>query len=292
MLIESKKKILDLIPSHLIPKTLLFIHPVSKKDVADGMFSYSMHFPIIIKPDYGERGWRVEKIEDSNELGHYIKTNRTNILVQEFIDYPMELGVFYIRFPDKDHGQITSLVKKELLRVSGDGNSNIEELIKRNSRALVHLKDIKKRHPDLMYYIPNKGEKIELISIANHCRGATFIDGNYLINPLLSNVIDHIGKHIKGFYYGRFDIRCKSIEDLNEGKNFKILELNGAKSEPAHIYQPGFSIKHAYKVMINHWNAMYKIAQINLKLGIPLPSFKEGWTVWKKYRYYKKLRNR
>lgn len=292
MLIESKKNILDLLPNNLIPKTLLFIHPISKEDVIEGMFSNTMHFPIIIKPDYGERGWRVEKIEDSNELGNYVKTNRTNILVQEFIDYPIELGVFYIRYPDKDHGQITSVVKKELLFVTGDGNNNIEELIKRNSRALVYFKNIKKRHPDLMNYIPNNGEKIELISIANHCRGATFVDGNYLINPFLMNVIDQISKDIKGFYYGRFDIRCSSIEDLNEGKNFKILELNGAKSEPAHIYQPGFSIKQAYKVMIYHWNAMFNIARINTKRGILLPSFNEGWAVWKKYRYYKKIRNR
>jgi len=292
MLIESKKKILDLLPDILIPKTLFFTHPVSKNEVLDGMSSSSIHFPIIMKPNYGERGWRVEKIEDSNELNDYLKINRTNIIVQEFINFPVELGIFYIRYPDKEHGHITSVVKKELLFITGNGTNNVEELMKRNSRALIHFKNIKKRHPDLMYYIPNNGEKIELISIANHCRGATFIDGNDLINPLLSDVIDNIGKNIKGFYYGRFDIRCKSIEDLYKGKNFKILELNGAKSEPAHIYQPGFSIKEAYKVMRYHWNVMYNIAKTNLNNGISFPTFSEGWAVWKKYRYYKKLRNR
>jgi hypothetical protein len=182
-------------------------------------------------------------------------------------------------------------VKKELLVVTGDGVRNIEDLIKRNPRANIHFKSIKNRHPDLMFYVPGNREKVELISIANHCKGATFLNGNHLINPHLSKVIDNIGKYIEGFYYGRFDIRCISLEDLNEGKNFKILELNGAKSEPAHIYHPGFPIKEAYKVMIYHWNTMFNIAKINSNNGIPYPSFKEGWAVWKKYRYFKKLRN-
>ena len=46
-----------------------------------------------------------------------------------------------------------------------------------------------------------------------------------------------------------------------KGKNFKILELNGAKSEPAHIYHPGFPISEAYKVVFEHCNEIYTIAQ-------------------------------
>ena len=141
-----------------------------------------------------------------------------------------------------------------------------------------------------MNLIPGRDERIELVSIANHCRGTTFINGNDLISKSLISIIDDVGKNIDGFFYGRFDIRCKSIKDLNEGNNFKILELNGAKSEPAHIYHPGFSIKQAYRVLFEHWNEIYTIAQINKKRGISYPSFKEGWDTWKKYRHYTKLK--
>jgi len=291
LLIESKKKILDLLPDKLIPKSLYFEHPVSQDEVLEGMSLHSIHFPVIIKPDYGERGWMVEKIEDSYELDKYLKINRLNIIVQEFISYPIELGIFYVRHPDEDQGHITSIVKKKLLYVTGDGIANVRDLIKRNPRARIQLKRIEIRHPDLLNYIPDSGEKIELVPIANHARGAIFIDGNDLINPQLSHVVDNIGKNIKGFYYGRFDIRCKNIEDLNKGINFRILELNGAKSEPAHIYQPGYSLGKAYKVMLYHWKEMYYIARINLKNGIPFPSFSEGWAVWKKYRYYSRMRH-
>ena len=291
MLIESKMKILDLLPKKYIPKSLYFKHPVSQNEILDEMFSQSIHYPIIIKPDYGERGRLVEKIEDSYELNRYLKINRLNIIVQEFISYPVELGIFYIRHPDKTNGQITSIVKKKLLFIIGDGFTNVKDLIRRDKRALIHHKSIEKRHPDLMNYVPNNGEKIELVSIANHCRGTMFMDGNALINPTLSKVIDNIGKNIRGFYYGRFDVRCKSIEDLNHGKNFKILELNGAKSEPAHIYQPGSSIIEAYKVVLYHWDQMYHISKTNKKNGIPFPPFSKGWSIWKKYRYYTRLRN-
>ena len=290
LLIESKKKILDLLPGNLIPKTLYFEHPVSLKEILEEMFSHSLHFPIIAKPDYGERGWMVEKIEDSNELGKYLDMNRLNIIIQEFVDYPIELGIFYIRHPGENRGRITSIVRKQLLYVTGDGSEKVRDLVKANPRALMQLKSLEKRHPDLLNYVPGKGENLELVPIGNHARGATFKSGNDLINSELSLLIDNIGKRIEGFYYGRFDIRCKSIEDLNKGRNFKILELNGAKSEPAHIYQPGTSIFTAYPVILDHWNEMYHIAQSNHKKGIRYPSIREGWTVWKKYRYYARLR--
>jgi hypothetical protein len=35
-----------------------------------------------------------------------------------------------------------------------------------------------------------------------------------------------------GFYFGRLDIMYQSIADLEQGKDFAIVELNGAASEP------------------------------------------------------------
>lgn len=290
MLIESKKNILDGIPKVLIPKTIFFRHPVSLKEVLEKMYECSIFFPVIVKPDYGERGWKVEKIEDKIELDKYLKLNRLNILVQEFIDYPVELGIFYIRHPDENTGMITSIVRKKLLSVLGDGKKSVKELIMNDTRAFIYFEDIKKRRPDILNFVPGKHENVELVPIANHCRGATFIDGTEIINPMLTNVIDTLAKKINGFYYGRFDIRCKNINDLNQGLNFKILELNGAKSEPAHIYQPGFYLLDAYKILFNHWKQMYMIARSNAEKGIPYPSFNEGWKAWKKYRYFKKGR--
>jgi hypothetical protein len=56
---------------------------------------------------------------------------------------------------------------------------------------------------------------------------------------------------IPEFYYGRLDIMFTSWEDLAQGLNFSIVEVNGAGSEPTHIYDPKHSIFFA-------WNGNYK----------------------------------
>lgn len=282
LLTESKWSILKKIPPEYSPRTKKFDHPVSPNEVLDEIMKGNFHFPVILKPEFGERGWMVEKIEDSHELREYVNKIRTSFLLQEYIDYPHEIGIFYYRYPDQKKGIISSLVRKELLCVTGDGAKNVRQLVTEDPRACLQLDRLEK-HTSLLNFVPRKGEKLELVSIGNHNRGATFLDGSKLISEELNSVIDSVAKKIDGFYYGRFDIRYQTIEELYKGK-FIILELNGAKSEPAHIYQPGFPLSKAYKVIFNHWYVLYEISLINHKSGLPYPSWKKGWALWRKYR--------
>jgi hypothetical protein len=283
LLAESKNDILKLIPHGLKPKTLYFRAITGYDEVISALEKTKMHFPVICKPDYGERGWKVEKINDTHELQKYVGQIRIDFLIQEFIDKAIELGIFYIRMPNEEHGKITSIVQKELLCILGDGESTIREIMKRSPRNMLYLSQVHDRHPDLLNLVPDKGQKIELVPIGNHSRGTTFFNGNHLITEKLERTFDALSSKINGFYYGRFDIRCDNIHDLYEGKGFKILELNGAKSEPAHIYHPGFPILEAYKILIHHWNLIYQIAKINRENGSHYPSFREGWAGWRKF---------
>jgi len=290
LLIESKKEILDSIPDILKPKSLFFKFPASFEEVLQEISENRIYFPLIAKPDYGERGWMVEKIEDQEELKKYINGIRLNFIIQEFIDLPIELGIFYFRYPGSSQGNISSIVRKELLHVKGNGFSTVKTLIRNNARARLQLREIEKRHPDIMNLVLGRDEKIELIPIGNHCRGTTFLNGNDLIDDELNLVVNSFASRIHGFFYGRFDIRCSSIKELKLGKSFKILELNGGKSEPAHIYHPGSSLFEAYRVLFFHWRTLYEIAILNHQNGHPYPSFVEGWKTWKKFRFYKKIR--
>ncbi len=292
MLTESKIEILKLIPEELRPKTVLCTYPASLQDSLNQMGKEKINFPVICKPDRGERGWRVEKISGKEELGGYINNSKTDFLIQEFIDMPFEAGIFYSRFPDQDQGFVSSVVIKELLQVKGDGISPVRELVKKSMRGSLQLLVLEKRIPDQMNYVPSKDEKIELVPIGNHSRGTTFYNGNHLIGNQLNDVMNRIGCNIRGFYYGRFDIRCINSEGLLKGENIKILELNGAKSEPAHIYHPGYPILKAYSDLFRHWNTLYKIARMNRKSGIRYPTFSEGWKSWKKFLKYQRLRKR
>lgn len=107
-------------------------------------------------------------------------------------------------------------------------------------------------------------------------QGATFIDNNKLINERLNRAFDNISCSIEGFYYGRFDIRCQSVEDLYRG-NVHILELNGCGASPSHIFEPGKSYFKCMKRLWRHWNDIYVISAMNRKKGHKTLPDKEAW---------------
>ena len=105
-----------------------------------------------------------------------------------------------------------------------------------------------------------------LVPYGNHVRGAKFLDANHLIDDELTHIIDTICQQVKGFYFGRLDIRYNSWERLKRGQEFSIIELNGAGSEPTHMYDPKHSIFFAWKEIICHWNILFDISRINHRL--------------------------
>ena len=111
--------------------------------------------------------------------------------------------------------------------------------------------------------ILQKEEKRILVPYGNHIRGAKFLDASHLITNELTDTIDFICSQIEGFYFGRLDIRFNSWEELSSGKNISIIEVNGAGSEPTHIYDPRHSLFFAWKEIIRHLNILWKISRIN-----------------------------
>jgi len=283
MLGESKIKILDQIPSQYIPKTILISAKSRLSTVIDKIDRANIGYPFICKPDVGERGWKVEKIQNEEDLKKYLRSSKHNFLVQEYIDLPLEMGVFYYKYPDQNKGTVSSIVLKEMLGITGDGKSTLRELILNNNRAKLQSEILLAKYKGKLEEILSKNQRIELVEIGNHCLGAKFLNGNKYINPKLNNLIDRISNQVPEFYFGRYDIRVKSIEDLYDGK-IKIMELNGAGAEPAHIYEPGFPLFKAYKVIFHHWKVLYEISRINRKRGFKYLSVKQGWKEYKRAR--------
>ena len=118
-----------------------------------------------------------------------------------------------------------------------------------------------------------KGETRILEPIGNHCRGTKFKNANYLINEQLHEVFNAIALPIEGFFYGRFDMKVRSVEDLYLGQHIKIMELNGVSSEPGHIYDPSSTLLQAYRDLTWHWKLVADIAKENRDLGIPTAPF-------------------
>lgn len=278
----SKWGVLKRIHSNYLPVGHIFSKE-EKNHVTNWLKEVNLSFPLIFKPDRGERGFGVEKINSEQQMNAYLQKVDRDFIVQEYIDYPLEFGVMYSRIPGEKTGEIHSLVQKEFLSVVGDGKSTLIELFQKNERTQFHFDLVTSLFKNELHTILPKDERKELVAIGNHARGTTFLDATHLINEQLHTTFDKIALPIEGFYFGRFDLRVPTLDDLYKGENIKIMELNGVNSEPAHMYDPNMPLLKAYKIMFHHWSIIYKISSINHKNGVPYASLWETYSRLKRH---------
>jgi hypothetical protein len=198
-------------------------------------------------------------------------------IIQELIKYPIEISVFYYRFPASKKGTISGMIQKELLEVTGDGSSTLWELILKHPRAKLRLDEMKLRHEHRLERVLEEGRQFYLSYAGNHNRGARFINLEHEIDEDLLSVFDQLSHYNGNFFYGRYDIKCLSIPDLKKGLNYSIIEFNGCGAEPNHIYDNNQSLLQAYSEILKHWSILYKISKYNHENGTPYWSFKKGY---------------
>ncbi|MBX2899288.1 MAG: hypothetical protein KF775_06545 [Cyclobacteriaceae bacterium] len=286
MMGESKYDVLRMVPNAVKPATILIKLPASREHVLQTLRENNLQLPVVCKPDLGERGWMVRIIKTSSEIDIYLKEIKTDFIVQEFVNLPLEFGVFYVRFPSQQTGFVNSVTGKEFLTVTGDGSKTLQQLIEAKDRARLQWPVLRKLYAHRLTEIIPAGQSIELVSIGNHCLGTSFINCNHLINEKLTQSFDAISQQIDGFYFGRFDLRCATLDDLQAGR-VKILELNGCGAEPAHIYHPGASLWQGIGTLITHWKNLYRVSKENHARGVPYLSFKEGKAYYQKFKRLK-----
>ncbi len=230
--------------------------------IADNQLS----FPVVLKPDVGERGKGVAIARSDEEIDHYLLGSESDIIVHEFFD-GVEASVFYYRYPDEPTGKIFSITEKRFPCVTGDGISTLNELILNDDRAVALAAKYFKHNEQRLNDIPAQGVAVQLIDIGTHSRGAIFADGEWLRTEKLERAIDQICQGIKGFYFGRFDLRAKTFDDFRNGGPFKIIELNGVSSESTNIYDPRFSLFDAYAILFRQWRIAFEIGSANRAAG-------------------------
>tara|TARA_X000000950_G_C13705376_1_gene573884 strand:+ start:116 stop:841 length:726 start_codon:yes stop_codon:yes gene_type:complete len=150
------------------------------------------NYPFILKPmNCSRNSFGVKLIKNYNDLKNYFnKYEMKNTMYQEFIDTEYEVGILYERNPFKKNGKIISIIQRKFLG----------------------------------------GERFtaDLNTILNGIKNNEIVDRNNLITQKLNKVIDHISKKIPNFFVGRYDVRCKNLQDLKDAKNFYVLEINGS----------------------------------------------------------------
>src|SRR5258705_2339062 len=252
-MLESKWDIYNMLPRGTYPETLFFANNIKPAIVVDRIYQNHFNYPLIGKPDIGMKGIAVKKLENEAELIDYVLNAKFDFLIQEFVHFENEVGIFYYRYPDEATGHLSGIVSKEFLMVKGDGHSTIEELLTRDKRYILQLSSLRKMYGVKLQRVLPKEEQFMLVPYGNHVRGAKFVDASDMIDERLTASVDAVCRQVNGFYFGRLDIRYNTWEELREGKNFSIIELNGAGSEPTHMYDPKHSVFFAWKEITRHW---------------------------------------
>ncbi len=260
---DRKSQIDKVLPEQYTPKTLLVSSDDGAEEVLALMRRHELIFPIVLKPDLGRRGQGVSIIGSIAELQRYMRLPHRSLVVQPFLDYPIEIGLFYHRMPGVTTGKVSSLVLKTPLYVLGDGKRMVGELMRVYTRLRLYLFNLHARKSSLLSYVPAAGEVVFITNLGNHAQGALFSDARDCITPKLEQFINSHVANIPGFYYGRFDIKCRSLEDFLQGQHFHIIELNGSAAEIAHIFHPYTSFWRAYRETLQHLHVMFRIAIAN-----------------------------
>ncbi len=289
---ESKSEILDLVTGDARKSIAPYLRlrreaGALPNTIEQQMRQAGVSFPAVAKPDISCRGAGVRTIANMDELGKYWYSfpESADLVLQARISHEPEAGIFYIRHPEEEHAQIFSLTLKYTQSVVGDGVTSLRGLIMRDPRAALSAKVYLSKPTLDLEHIPQREARVTLNFAGNHCRGAVFRDGHDFITPELTAAIDRIMRSMPEFHFGRMDVRFESLEKLQQGSGFSIIEINGVGSEATHIWDNRFTLSAARATLRDQFAHAYEIgATMRARGAQPLSLFRLI-SMWLKERH-------
>lgn len=237
-------------------------------------------FPVVLKPDAGERGAGMRIARTAEDVESYFRATDRAVQVQRYHPGPYELGVLWSRVPvagkpvDQWPGEIFSATSKTFPVIEGDGKHSLETLIWRHPRYRMQARVFLKRFAGQADRVLPTGERLQLTQAGNHCQGTRFGDGMAQVSPELARRVDELAQAWRDptsgqrIDFGRFDIRCASEEKLQAGVNFAVVEFNGTGSESTSMYDPDRSFIWSYALLYRHWVRLFAIGAARKREGV------------------------
>ena len=242
-------------------------------------------YPVVLKPDAGQRGYAVRIARSDAEASDYLARMDRTVIAQAHHAGPVEVGVMWVRDPQPREGRlghVFSLTTKHFSDVVGDGRHTVEQLIYRHRRFRCQADTLLTRLADRRLDVPALGEKLRLVSVGNHSQGAIFRDAAEHITPEFEAWIDRAAAAFSaepppglalapgdnGLDFGRFDIRVESIEKLRRAEGLAIIELNGTAAESTNIYDPDRSLFWSWGVLLRQWATLYALGGRRRRTGV------------------------
>jgi len=282
---ESKSRIMASLGSSALLSPTTLVAPGSPDDRVRALESWMRtlptDYPVILKPDEGQRGFGVKLVRNKSEAGTHLTHVRAGVVAQPYHEGPHECGVLWCRSVRADgtldaSGSIFSITRKTFADLTGDGVRTLEELVDAHARFSLQAPVFLERFPHAACMIPERGETVRIAMAGNHCQGTRFSDGSDLITPELEAAITTLANRFDGgFDFGRFDLRFSSEHALRRGEGFSVIELNGVTSESTNLYDPDRSIRWAYGVLFRQWRTLIDLGAARRKAGRHPPSTRD-----------------
>jgi hypothetical protein len=241
------------------------------------VFAETQGWPVVLKPDVGERGSGVVIARDAGAAREALTAEPGVLIAQRYVP-GVEYGVFYVRRPGAECGEIFAVTDKRMVHVEGDGRRTLEELILADDRAVCMGEFFLKKYATRLDEVPAAGARVTLTELGTHCRGAVFLDGAELVTPELEAAVERVSRTFEGFYFGRYDVRSASAEAFQRGE-FSVIELNGLTSEATSIYDPRHSVWFGWRVLCEQWRLAFQIGADNRARGVRPLRVREVWAL-------------
>lgn len=272
---ESKHEILQRLPQDCAVPSVLIERGSADERVGwlrAQVDARTWSFPLILKPDVGQRGVGVKRASTWEDVHRYLAAVKEPVVAQPYHPGPFEAGIFYYRIPGRARGRIFSITDKQFPVLVGDGASTIESLIWSHPRFRLQAATFVARHRDRLNGVLGAGERFPLAIAGNHCQGTLFRDGAHLLTAALERRVDDVARAYPGFFVGRFDTRYSDVEAFKAGRDLAIVELNGVTSESTNIYDPDGTLWNAYRQLFRQWAIIFRIGAANRAAGAPVSS--------------------
>ncbi len=271
---DSKAAVLHrLVGAPVLPWCLLPAAPTDQRlaRLLRWMERTGQNWPLILKPDAGERGSGVRLARDVEAARRWLDGHPRRGIAQQFHPGPVEAGIFWTRRPGRP-GEILAITDKVFPVVTGDGKRTVAALVHDHPRYRMQAAVFQARHGSAMQRVPDLGETVPLALAGNHCQGCLFRDGASLSTPALRDAVNGWMARTDGLGFGRFDVRAPSRDAIRAGRDLAIIELNGLTSEPTGLYDPDRSPFFAWGQLVRSWNEAWAIGSRHIHHGARPPA--------------------
>jgi hypothetical protein len=244
---------------------------------------HGLGFPLVLKPDAGQRGSGVAIVGSDREVEAYLARTGADTLVQAYVP-GLEFGLFYVRSSEASPGRLVGITEKLMPEVVGDGRRPIEELVLADERAVALADLYLERQGAARERVPAAGERVPLARLGTHCRGAIFRDGSALWTQALEASVVAMSEGFAGFHFGRYDVRVPSPEALAAGQELTLIEVNGVTSEPTHAYDARYGLLAGWRALAWQWRTAFAIGAANRERGAAVTPVTGLVAAWRDYR--------